>query len=65
MWAHDFSILFQPFITHNLLYHYAMVMQFSALSNLMDLKVSSFVSHSSLLTVKNVDLAIVRDGFSS
>ena len=29
----------------------------------MDLPVSSFVSHSSLLTVKSVDLAVARDGF--
>ena len=29
----------------------------------MDLPVSSFVSHSSLLTVKGVDLAVARDGF--
>ena len=29
----------------------------------MDLPVSSFVSHSSLLTVKSVDMVIVRDGF--
>ena len=29
----------------------------------MDLPVSSFVSHSSLLTVKSVNLAVVRDGF--
>ena len=29
----------------------------------MDLPVSSFVSHSSLLTVKNVDLMFARDGF--
>ena len=31
----------------------------------MDLPVSSFVSHSSLLTVKSVDLAIARDSFPS
>ena len=30
-----------------------------------NLPVSSFVSHSSLLTVKSVDLAIARDGFPS
>ena len=29
----------------------------------MDLPVSSFVSHSSLLTAKGVDLAVARDGF--
>jgi len=29
----------------------------------MDLPVSSFVSHSSLLTVKSVDLIVARDGF--
>ena len=29
----------------------------------MDLPVSSFVSHSSLLTAKSVDLALARDGF--
>ena len=29
----------------------------------MDLPVSSFVSHSSLLTEKGVDLAVARDGF--
>ena len=29
----------------------------------MDLPVSSFVSHSSLLTAKSVDLAIAHDGF--
>ena len=28
----------------------------------MDLPVSSFVSHTSLLTVKSVDLAVARDG---
>ena len=31
----------------------------------MDIPVSSFVSHSSLLTVKSVDLVVVRDGFPS
>ena len=31
----------------------------------MDLLVSSFVSHSSLLTVKGVDLAVARDSFHS
>ena len=31
----------------------------------MDLPVSSFVSHSSLLTAKSVDLAIACDGFPS
>ena len=31
----------------------------------MDLPVSSFVSHSSLLTGKGVDLAIARDSFPS
>ena len=31
----------------------------------MDLPVSSFVSHSSLLTAKSVDLAVARDGFPS
>ena len=31
----------------------------------MDLPVSSFVSHSSLLTTKSVDLAIARDDFPS
>ena len=31
----------------------------------MDLPVSSFVSHSSLLTAKNVDLAVAHDGFLS
>ena len=31
----------------------------------MDLPVSSFVSHSSLLTVKSVDLVIACDGFPS
>ena len=31
----------------------------------MDLPVSSFVSYSSLLTAKGVDLAVARDGFSS
>ena len=30
-----------------------------------DLPVSSFVSHSFLLTVKNVDLAVAHDGFLS
>ena len=29
----------------------------------MDLPVSSFVSHSSLLTAKGVDLSVARDGF--
>ena len=29
----------------------------------MDLPVSSFVSHSSLLTAKSVDLVVARDGF--
>ena len=29
----------------------------------MDLPVSSFVSHSSLLTEKSVDLAVAHDGF--
>ena len=29
----------------------------------MDLPVSSFVCHSSLLTAKGVDLAVARDGF--
>ena len=32
MWAHDFCLLFQTFITHNFLYHYAMAMQILALS---------------------------------
>ena len=32
MLVHDFCLLFQTFITHNVLYHYAMAMQFSALS---------------------------------
>ena len=31
----------------------------------MDLPVSSFVSHSSLLTAKSVDLAVACDGFLS
>ena len=31
----------------------------------MDLPVSSFVSHSSLLTMKSVDLAVACDGFPS
>ena len=31
----------------------------------MDLPVSSFVSHSSLLTAKSVDLVVARDGFPS
>ena len=31
----------------------------------MDLPVSSFVSHSSLLTANSVELAIARDGFPS
>ena len=31
----------------------------------MDLQVSSFVFHSSLLTAKSVDLVVARDGFSS
>ena len=31
----------------------------------MDLPISSFVSHSSLLTAKGVDLAVARDGFPS
>ena len=31
----------------------------------MDLPVSSFVSHSSLLTVKSANLAVARDGFPS
>ena len=31
----------------------------------MDLPVSSFVSHSSLLTAKSVNLAIAHDGFPS
>ena len=31
----------------------------------MDLPVSSFVSHSSVLTVKSVDLVVARDGFPS
>ena len=31
----------------------------------MDLPVSSFVSHSSLLTAKSVDLAVACDGFPS
>ena len=31
----------------------------------MDLPVSSFVSHSSLLTAKSVNLAIAHDGFAS
>ena len=31
----------------------------------MDLPVSSFVCHSSLLTAKGVDLAVARDGFPS
>ena len=29
MWAHDFCLLSQIFITHNFLYHYVMAMQFS------------------------------------
>ena len=29
---YDFCLLFQTFIVHNILYHYAMAMQFSALS---------------------------------
>ena len=32
MWAHDFFQLFKTSITHTFLYHYAMEMQFSALS---------------------------------
>ena len=32
MWAHDFCLLFHTFVTHKFLYHYAMVLQFSALS---------------------------------
>ena len=32
MWAHDFYLLCQTSITHYFLYHYAMVMQFSALN---------------------------------
>ena len=32
MWAHDLCLLFHSFITHNVLYHYAMALQFSALS---------------------------------
>ena len=32
MWAHDFCLLFQTFIIRNILYYYAMAMQFSALS---------------------------------
>ena len=28
MWAHDFCLLFQIFITHNFLYHYAMAIKF-------------------------------------
>ena len=31
----------------------------------MDLPVSSFVSHSSLLTAKSVNLVVARDGFPS
>ena len=31
----------------------------------MDLLMSSFVSHSSLLTAKSVDLAVAHDGFPS
>ena len=31
----------------------------------MDLLVSSFVTHSSLLTVKSINLAVARDGFPS
>ena len=31
----------------------------------MDLPLSSFVSHSSLLTVKSVDLVVAYDGFPS
>ena len=31
----------------------------------MDLPVSSFVSHLSLLTAKGIDLAVARDGFLS
>ena len=31
----------------------------------MDLPLSSFVCHSSLLTVKGVDLVVARDGFPS
>ena len=30
MWAHDFCLPFQTFITHTFLYHYAMAMQFAA-----------------------------------
>ena len=32
MWAHDFCLLFQTFIAHNVLYHYAMALIFSARS---------------------------------
>ena len=32
MWAHDFCLLFHTFIARNVLYHYAMVLQFLALS---------------------------------
>ena len=32
MWAHDYFLLFQAFITHNVLYHYAMAVEFSAFS---------------------------------
>ena len=32
MWAHDFCLLFQTYITHTFLYHYAIAMQLSALS---------------------------------
>ena len=35
MWAREFCLLFQAFITHNILYYYAMAMQFSALSKLL------------------------------
>ena len=31
MWAHDFCLLFKTSITHNVLWHYAIVMQFLAL----------------------------------
>ena len=32
MWAHDFCLLFQASTTHNVLYHYATTVQFSALN---------------------------------
>ena len=32
MWAHDFCLLFQTSLTHNVLYQYAMAMKFLTLS---------------------------------